>query len=447
MPAHGFFDELRAREFARLDASDTAYLDFTGAGLYAASQIHAHVARLERGVFGNPHSEHGPSRASTEVLDAGRADVLEFLDADPSVYDVCFTANATAALKLVGEAYPFGRDTAFVLSADNHNSVQGIREYAHHAGATVQYLPLDEDLRLDGAEATLEEAFGPGLVAFPAQSNFSGVKHSLALIERAQTRGFDVLLDAAAFVPTNPLSLRAHPADFVVLSFYKVFGFPTGVGALVAKRLALARLRRPWFAGGTVAHVSVQLDRYRLRPGHDALEDGTPNFLDIAALAPGFALLRDVTMPRIGDHVAGLTARLLAGLVELRHRGGAPLVRVYGPRSMVDRGATIAFNVLDVAGRVMPFEEVEGRGREVGVAMRGGCFCNPGASERAFGLAPDRVMRCLDALGDAFTIDRYRMCLGDGAAVGAMRASLGLPSNARDVDRALDVIASFERRT
>ena len=86
---------------------------------------------------------------------------------------------------------------------------------------------------------------GARLFAFPAQSNFSGVQHSLDLIDEAQRHGFDVLLDAAAFVPSNPLSLRAHAPEFVVLSFYKLFGYPTGVGALVVRNDALRRLAAP----------------------------------------------------------------------------------------------------------------------------------------------------------------------------------------------------------
>ncbi|MDE3156260.1 MAG: aminotransferase class V-fold PLP-dependent enzyme [Acidobacteriota bacterium] len=438
-----FFEELRRREFARLDASNLAYLDFTGSALYAESQIEAHVRELERGVFGNPHSAHAPSHVSTHVLDAARADVLRQLDADPATYGVVFTANASAALKLVGEAYPFGPNAGFVLATDNHNSVRGIHEYAKRAGGPVHELPLDDELRLLEPEEHLQAIETRGLLAFPAQSNFSGVVHPLDLVGRARALGFDVLLDAAAYVPTHALSLRETPADFVALSFYKLFGFPTGVGALVARLDALGRLVRPWFAGGTVTYVSVFLDRYHLRPGYEAFEDGTPNFLGIAALAPGFSLLNSVGMSRLTAHVQRLTARLLDGLASLTHRDGAPLVRIYGPISTVGRGGTIAFNVLDRAGNPVPFEEVEGRGRDLGVAMRGGCFCNPGASERAFGGDPGRARACLDGLHDHFTLAGLRDCLGPSATVGAMRASVGLPTNARDVDRAIEVVASF----
>jgi len=253
-----FFDELRDREFSRLDAQKHAYLDYAGSALYGDSQLRAHQELLREGVFGNPHSDSAPSRASTEVIDTARRMVLLFFDVDERTHDVCFTANTSAAIKLVAEGYPFGPESGCYLAADNHNSVNGIREYARAAGARVRYLPLGDELRLLDPDMLLAEESlrGGGLVAFPAQSNFSGLQHPLELVTTARALGFDVLLDVAAFVPTHAFSLRRCPADFVALSFYKLFGYPTGVGALVARRDALARLRRPWFAGGTVTYAS-----------------------------------------------------------------------------------------------------------------------------------------------------------------------------------------------
>lgn len=63
--------------------------------------------------------------------------------------------------------------------------------------------------------------------------------------------GYHTLLDAAALAPTSLVSLMDTPVDAMAVSFYKMFGYPTGVGALVVKKSFLAQLRRPWFAGGT----------------------------------------------------------------------------------------------------------------------------------------------------------------------------------------------------
>jgi selenocysteine lyase/cysteine desulfurase len=437
------FAALRAREFARLDARGHAYLDYAATALYGASQLRAHHALLAGEVFGNPHSESAPSRHSSAVIDRARRQVLAWFDVDESSHDVCFTANASAAIKLVAESYPFGPGAGLVLTADNHNSINGIREYARRAGAPLSVLPLDGELRLDDADAHLTDcaARGGGLVALPAQSNFSGVRHPLALVARARSLGFDVLVDAAAFAASSALSLRSCPADFTVLSFHKLFGYPTSVGALIARRDALARLRRPWFAGGTVAFASVGADTHRLHTGHEGFEDGTGDFLGVAALAPGFALLDEVGLPRLSTHVAALTRHLLDELSALRHAGGAPLVQLYGPRGADGRGGTIAFNLCDDRGRAIPYTAVEARARAAGVALRGGCFCNPGAAEAAFGLPAGELATCLASSAADFSVPRLAACLG--RAVGAVRLSLGLANNRADVDRALAVVASF----
>jgi selenocysteine lyase/cysteine desulfurase len=407
--------------FERLADSGVAYLDYAGAALYTDAQVRAHAERLARGVFGNPHSEHTASRDSTRIIEAARRRVLAFFDAGEG-YEVIFTANASAAIRLVAESFPFDDRQALVLTADNHNSVNGVREYARRAGASVVTLPLGADLRLDEAEARLAREPGPGLFAFPAQSNFSGVQHPLSLVRAARQLGFRVLLDAAAFAPSHRLSLRAAPADFVSLSFYKMFGYPTGVGALIARREALAALRRPWFAGGTVSFVSVERQLHELRAGHAGFEDGTANFLDIAALEDGFDLLDRVGIDAITAHTRTLAGDLLARLRSLRRAGGAPLARVYGPDDTANRGAMVAFNLVDRDGVIVPCQRVERRADAAAVHVRGGCFCNPGAAEAALGLDGVRLAE---------------------RGAGAVRASLGLASTPGDVERLIDVLQSF----
>ena len=445
-----FFARLRAREFPRLDETGLAYLDYTGSALPSMRQLRAHDALLRDTIFGNPHAASGPSARSTAALDAARALLLAHLGADDAEYEVVFTANATAAVKLVAESYPFAPNGFCALSADNHNSLNGVREYARRAGARVAYLPLDDELRLTNAAAMLGELGappGPKLFGFPAQSNFSGVRHPLELIHVAQGAGFDVLLDAAAYLPTAALSLRTWHPEFVTLSFYKLFGLPTGIGALVARRDALARLRRPWFSGGTVEYVSVQNDRHSRLPGALGFEDGTPNFLGAATLPAGFALLADVGIDRVSGHVACLTNAMLQELLALRHETGSPVARLYGPSNCRERGGTIAFNVLTKDGTVVPYWSVDERAHVRRVAVRGGCFCNPGAAETAFAFDPDLAARCLAEAGPQgqFTIQRFAECMGRDrrTAVGAVRLSLGMASNLADVGRVIELVRSF----
>src|SRR3954462_8754484 len=143
-------DDLRRTEFGRLDACGHVYLDYTGAGMYAESQLAEHLELLRSHVLGNPHSVNPTSAATTELVERARAAVLAFFRASPDEYEAIFTPNATGALRLVGEAYPFRPGDRFLLTFDNHNSVNGIREFARARGAEPTYVPsVPPDLRVD----------------------------------------------------------------------------------------------------------------------------------------------------------------------------------------------------------------------------------------------------------------------------------------------------------
>src|SRR6478672_6995839 len=146
-------DELRAKEYGRLDAQGQVYLDFTGGGLYAECQLREHIEMLSRNVFGNPHSANPTSLAMTQRVEQARSYVLEYFNASPDEYVAIFTPNASGALKLVGEAYPFAPGDHYLLTFDNHNSVNGIREFARMKGAQFTYLPIvPPDLRVDESQ-------------------------------------------------------------------------------------------------------------------------------------------------------------------------------------------------------------------------------------------------------------------------------------------------------
>ena len=235
--------------------------------------------------------------------------------------------------------------------------MNGIREFEKAKGASFTYVPVvPPELRLDEARLLkqLEEESSAQheLFAYPAQSNMSGVQHPLEWIDVAHENGWDVMLDATAYVPTKRLDLSRWKPDFMPLSFYKMFGYPTGVGALIARREALEKLARPWFAGGTITISSVQANRHYLAEGEAAFEEGTPNYATLPAVQIGLDHLRSVGVEMIDERVAALTGWLLQELTPMRHANGSPLVRIYGPLGLDDRGGTIALNFYDLTGRL-----------------------------------------------------------------------------------------------
>jgi molybdenum cofactor sulfurtransferase len=447
-------DSCRERDYGRLDAQGHTYLDYTGGGLYGESQIRAHHDILTAGVFGNPHSHNPTSLAATRLVDETRAAVLDFFHASADEYDVVFTLNASGALKLIGEAFPFETGGTYLLSFDNHNSVNGVREYARRNGAQVIYVPVrDPDLRLDEhlvLHHLQTAARGRArLFAYPAQSNFSGVQHPLAWIALARAEGWQVLLDAAAFAPTNRLDLAELQPDFVTLSFYKMFGYPTGAGALLARREALASLRRPWFSGGTITLASVQGDGWHhLAPGHAGFEDGTVDYLGLPAVTLGLHHLTGIGIDNVHTRVTALAAWLLGELSMLRHSNGAPMVRLFGPKTMDRRGATIAFYLLDPEGHVYDVQRVEELAGLERISIRTGCFCNPGDGEVAHGISRDEMAECFAEPEIPVTLLDCQRLIQDatGKVPNTIRISLGLVSNFADVWRFMAFAEGFRDR-
>lgn len=441
-------DRLRATEYRRLDAAGHVYLDYTGGSLHAESQVRDHAALLNGGVFGNPHSASRTSAATTTLVERARRAVLDWFNAGAD-YTAIFTLNATGAIKHVAECFPFEPGGRLLLTADNHNSVNGVREFARARGAAVDYAPLTfPELRIDPAYmASALAAAGPqhrNLFAFPAQSNFSGVKHPLELVSEAQGRGWDVLLDAAAFVPTNRLDLQAVQPEFVTVSFYKMFGYPTGVGCLLVRNATLERLKRPWFAGGTVNFATVHARAHVLAPREAGFEDGTLNYLSIPAVEIGLRHLARVGIDTVQTRVRCLTAWLLDRLVELRHSNGRPMVRIYGPLTTMMRGAIVTMNFYDPDGHLLDYRRVEELASGDGISVRTGCFCNPGAGETAEGITDEDVMAALETSAD-LTLPRFLQVITHrgGKSAGAIRVSFGIASNVADAQRFLAFAASL----
>jgi molybdenum cofactor sulfurtransferase len=446
-------DQLRGTEYRRLDEQHQVYLDYTGGGLYAESQLLRHTELLRSGVFGNPHSANPTSASMTEHVERTRRHVLNYFKASPDEYILIFTQNASGALKLIGESFPFAPGSRCLFTFDNHNSVNGIREFARVKGAWVTYAPLiTPGLHLDAEQLkTLLEQADPGrdnLFAFPAQSNFSGVKHPLDLIESAQSKGWCVLLDAAAFVPTNELDLSTAKPDFVTISFYKMFGYPTGIGGLLIRRSAFAKLKRPWFAGGTVNFASVHGQAHVLSPNEAGFEDGTLNYLSIPAVEIGLHHIEAIGIETIAERVRCLTGWMLEELLALRHGNGRAMVRIYGPVTTQARGGTVTLNLYDPQGCLLDYRRVEELAGLAGISLRTGCFCNPGAGEIAEGLT-EEDMQAGFAMGTDINLMSFLRLMRDRGhkSAGSIRASVGLASNFADVWRFLQFVTGFRDQT
>jgi selenocysteine lyase/cysteine desulfurase len=227
----------------------------------------------------------------------------------------------------------------------------------------------------------------------------------------------------------------------VAVSFYKIFGYPTGTGCLLARKSAVAKLKRPWYAGGTITFSTVAGQNHYLTPGPAGFEDGTVNYLSIPAVEFGLRHIEEVGLDLIHTRVMCLTGWLIDRLTGLRHRNGQPLVQLYGPINRYRRGGTVQVNFFDSNGKMLDCNEVEKLANYRRISLRAGCHCNPGAREIALAMPEEALVKCF-ANKDRQTYEQFLQAI-QGKTTGALRASLGIVSNFSDVYHYLNFAETF----
>ncbi|XP_027724699.1 molybdenum cofactor sulfurase isoform X2 [Vombatus ursinus] len=453
----GSMKALRESEFSRLRG--ITYLDHAGTTLFPQSQLTRFMDDLTRDIYGNPHSQHISSKLTYDTIEHVRYRVLEHFKTTSEDYSIIFTSGSTAALKLVAEAFPWRPASSgdggsrFCYLTDSHTSVVGIRKIAEAMqGSSIAVKPEDILLSEKSNGAVCQPACKtPHLFCYPAQSNFSGTRYPLSWIEMLKSGRLSpmttpgewfVLLDAAAYVSTSPLDLAAHPADFIPISFYKIFGFPTGLGALLVNNRVTHFLRKTYFGGGTAAAYLAGEDFYLPRKSvSERFEDGTISFLDIIALKHGFDVLERLTggMENIKQHTFALAHYTYTVLVALQYPNGAPVIQIYSDtefNSPEIQGPIINFNVLDDNGVIIGYSQIEKMASLHNIHVRTGCFCNTGACQRHLRISNETIKKNLQAghiCGDDIDII-------DGHPTGSVRISFGYMSTFEDAQTFLKFI-------
>ncbi|RKP24677.1 pyridoxal phosphate-dependent transferase [Syncephalis pseudoplumigaleata] len=445
----GAIDGIRAKEYARLEGKCTVYLDHTGTTLYPASTVDAFARNLQEHIYGNPHSRHPSSTLTDGLVDETRLKVLAMCRADPSEYGVVFTANATAALKLCWEMCPLDAASAseFYYLRESHTSVVGLRALADSMKIAAHAIDADDVPAIlatkppppvDGGEAAMAPSYS--LFVYPAQCNYSGRRFPWTWPSLARHRQWLVAVDASAYAATSPIDLSNADAapDFVALSFYKLFGFPTGLGALIVRKSRMPLLRKAYFGGGTgqlssvMANTHWQMFRDTL---HTRYEDGTVNFLDIIGLGIAIDEHRRIygSMQAVAAHTHALYQWLYEQMHNLTHENGQHVCRLYIDHEMAhdpaQQGPVITFNLMRADGSPVGYAEVEAIASVNRIHLRTGGFCNPGAAQKWLQLTDADVRRHAEA-GHVCWDDQDII---DGQLTGAVRLSLGAMSSYEDV--------------
>lgn len=429
----------------------TIYLDHAGTTPYPKSLMDGFAQEMTANLFGNPHSASASSQLSTSRIEDTRLRVLQWFNADPAEFDVVFVANATAGAKLVVEALRAvsgGFDYAYHEAS--HTSLVGVREEAR---SSICFGDADVDHVLERPRSG-----SCTLVAYPGQSNMDGRRLPLFWSAKfrenwsATSGKMYTLLDAAALASTSPLDLSDSESapDFVVVSFYKIFGFPD-LGGLIVRRQAYEIFdQRRYFGGGTVDMVVCLKEAWHASKGqflHDRLEDGTLPVHNIIALDLAMKIHTTLFggMARVSAHTSYLARRLREGLASLRHANGTPVCMIYSktrddiPDKSLQAGPIVAFNIRSQHAAWVSLTEFEKLATAKLFHIRTGGVCNPGGIASALGLEPWDMKRNFSS---GLRCGAENDVMG-GRPTGVIRASLGAMSTMEDVDKFIAFVEEF----
>jgi cysteine desulfurase/selenocysteine lyase len=364
-----------------------------------------HYANVHRGVYTT-------AQEMSDQYEASRTKVARFINAK-SDREIVFTRNATESINLVarawGDANISSGDKIVLSHLEHHSNIVPWQQLAERVGATIEWIPLDEQARFDLTNIESIVA-GAKIVAITAASNVTGTKVNVPeVVKHARNAGALVLVDACQHVPHLGCDVQGWNADFVAFSGHKMLG-PTGIGVLWAREEILEAT--PPFLGGGSMIDDVRLDGFTPAALPAKFEAGTPAFIEAVGLAAAIDYLEAIGFAAIDEHEEKLTQYAL-DMFEQRFEGH---ITVHGPRNAKERLGVLGFSVADVHPH-----DVSQLLDEYGVCVRAGHHC------------AKPLMRVL----------RH----GDEIGIGATsRASLYLYNDESDIDQlgdALDKCLSF----
>ena len=290
-----------------------------------------HYANVHRGIY--ELSEDATSR-----FEGARDALARFIGA-PSSREVIFVRNATEAINLV--AYSWGRsnlttgDRILATEMEHHANLVPWQQLAAATGATLEYVGLTDDGRLDPDDLAAKIAHEPKLVAISHVSNALGTINPVREItDAAHAVGALVLLDAAQSVPHLPVDATALDVDFLALSGHKMLG-PSGIGALWGRR-ALLDAMPPFLTGGSMI-TRVTLDGTEWNEVPWKFEAGTPAIAEAIGLGAAVGYLEGIGMDNVRAHERFLFERTWAALSAM------PGVRLLGPADPDEHAGVISF--------------------------------------------------------------------------------------------------------
>ena len=351
----------------------------------ATSQKPFQVLDAERNFYENHNAAvhrgaHLLAEEATDAFEHARTNIAAFIGAQPD--DLVFTKNATEAINLVsytflnatlksmrGASLPTGAerfvlaegDEILVSEMEHHANLVPWQELCEKTGATLRWIGLSEDGRLDLSDSSLFNK-RTKIVAITHQSNLLGTVNDIpAIVKLANSVGALVFLDACQSVPHMPVDVVALGVDFIAWSGHKMLG-PMGIGCLWGKSEVLAAMP-PFISGGSMIET-VSMERTTFAVPPKRFEAGVPMAAQAVGMSAAVDYLNALGMTNVAEHEHMLTEAALSGL------SGISGLRIIGPEAAIDRGSAVSFVLEGLhphdVGQVLD---------ESGIAVRVGQHC------------------------------------------------------------------------
>lgn len=313
-------------------------------------------ANVHRGV-------HTLGSRATDAYEGAREKVAKFIGAKRAE-EIVFTRGTTTALNLVASSYGPSvlseGDEIVITQMEHHSNFIPWQQLALRTGATLKFIPLEQDgtVTVEAAEATITPA--TKIVAIAYVSNVMGVVHPIKQIaDIAHRHGAVIVVDGAQSTPHLKVDVQELDCDFYTLSGHKMCG-PTGIGALYGKKALLDSMSPIEFGGEMIDDVGLYESTWKDVPAR--FEGGTPIIAGAVGLAAAIDFLQEIGMDEIERHERTLAAYAMDRLSQIDG------INIYGPNER--HVGVVTFNLLDVHPH-----DVATVLDSFGVAVRAGHHC------------------------------------------------------------------------
>ena len=313
--------------------------------------------------------------------------------------NIAFAFNCTDALNLaIKGALRYG-DHVITTQLEHNSVLRPLNALAVRGRISLSIVSPRGDGFVDPEDIRVSIRKNTRLIAVTHASNVTGAIQPVAAIgELARREGILYLIDGAQAIGAMPVNVRALSCDLYAFPGHKSLLGPMGTGGLYIRPGVVLRTLREG-GTGTDSESMLQPDE---RP--ERYESGTLNLPGIAGLGAGCAFVAK-RVSAIMSHERELTGALYEGLSAIR---GA---EIYSPREEAARAGLVSFNLPGLTS-----SDVADRLGRMGIAVRGGLHCAPGA-HRFLG-----------------TLRR-----------GAVRASVGYANTFEEVDAFLNAVNAIVR--